>query len=452
MNNGKLAAAIALALGSATAAQAAVTGTVPTLAQCQSPVDSLYVAGSSAAQNAFANALNADAFGGAGVTFKASNGNFEAFCGISTNAAFAPVGDAVVVHYRAEGGSVVGALPIVSGNPIKFLNLSSASGLTLAAGGTYTLATTGTSETVGTTDGWGPSGTLVGHTVEVGVTDLEPGQFIGANYPTRYSATVFGSATGTQLNNLNKTVLFDQVFGLFVNTSGLNSGGTGQPLNLSKQVFAKILDATYTDWSQVPVTTFTGTGGTTPVAGVASNVPAAITVVNREAGSGTRTGASIYFLGYNCQQTSTVIIDPTPANDYFATSDELAAVTSTPGAIGYASIDNAGKANITTVSLNGIAPSNLAATTGDYQWWFEAQLIKGNITSNGGGTIYNYLTTELVNVKTAPHVADILAVPGAGSPKNAISIPVVADTSQAGSPIYVNPFTHNSKSCSIPAP
>ena len=438
MNNLKLASAIALALGGISAAQA---GTAPTLAQCQSPTDLLFVAGSSAAQNAFANALNTDAFGGAGVTFKASNGNFEAFCGISSNASFAPVGNPVVVHYRAEGGSVTGALPIVSSKPIKFLNLAAATALG------QTLTTTGTSSTVGTTDGWG--GALISHTVEVGVTDLEPAQFVAKNYPTAYSATVFGSASPAQLNALTKTVLFDQVFGLFVNTSGLNGGGTGQALNLSKQTYANILDGTYTDWSEVPTTTFSGG---VPTASVASTVAAPITLINREAGSGTRTGASIYFLGYNCGQTSTAVSDPNPTTDYYATSDELAAASSTPGGIAYASIDNAGKANLTTVSLNGIAPSNLATTTGDYQWWFEAQLIKGTITSTGGPTIYSFLATELANVNTAPHAADILAVPGAGSPKNAISIPAAANTNEPGSPIYVNAYTHSSNSCSIPAP
>jgi PBP superfamily domain len=439
MNNLKLASAIALALGGISAAQA---GTAPTLAQCQSPTDTLFVAGSSAAQNAFANALNTDAFGGAGVTFKASNGNFEAFCGISANASFAPVGNSVVVHYRAEGGSVVGALPIVSTKPVKFLNLASATSLG------QTLTTTGTSETVGTTDGWG--GPLIEHAVEVGVTDLEPAQFVGKNYPSAYSTSVFGSATAAQLAGLSKTVLFDQVFGLFVNTSGLNGGGTGQAINLSKQAYANILDGNYTDWSQVPTTAFTSGAATT--AGVVSNVAAPITVINREAGSGTRTGASIYFLGYNCGQTATFVNDPNPAADYYATSDELAAASATPGGIAYASIDNAGKANLTTVSLNGIVPSNLAATAGDYGWWYEAQLIKGTITSTGGPTIYSFLTTELANVNTAPHAADILAVPGAGSPKNAVSVPVVANTSEPGSAIYVNPFTHSSSSCSVVSP
>ncbi len=453
MNNAKLSTAIALVLGGVSAAHAA---TGPTLAQCQSPSETLYIAGSSAAQNAFGVALNtADAFGGSEVTFSASNGNFKAYCGISANAALAPVGDPVVIHYRAEGGSVVGALPIVNNVSVKFLNLAGPSTApttgNLTPGTTYTLTTTGTSQSVGTTDGWGGTGnpsTLTSHTVEVGVTDVEPSQFSGSNYPTAYSTAVFGpQASASALGALPKTVLFDQVFGIFVNTSGFNgSTATGQALNLSKETYGAILSGTYTDWSQVPVSTFTNGVAS---AGVASSSPLAITRINREAGSGTRTGASIYFLGYNCGQTATSIVE-SGSKDYYATSDELAAIGATGGAVGYASIDQSAT-NVSIATLNGIVPSNLAAATGDYGWWYEAQLIKGSIISNGGSTIYGFLTTELASVNTVPHVKDILAVPGAGSPKNSLSVPVAPNTfGGATTPIYVNSYTHQSNSCSVP--
>jgi PBP superfamily domain len=428
MRNLKIASAVALALGGVSAAQAAS----PTLANCRAPAATLYVAGSSAAQNSFANALNTDLFGGGEVTYSASNGNFKAYCGFSTNSAVAPVGSTVVVHYRAEGGSVVGALPIVSGQAIKFLDLTNG-----AVSGT-TVPTTGTSAANGTTDSWG--GALTSHTVEVGVTDVEPGALIGKNYPTAYSAAVFGSATPAQLGGLTKTALFDQVFGLFVNTSGLNaSGASGQPVDLTRETAANILTGKYTDWKNVP----TASGGSV------STVSAPITVVNREAGSGTRTGASIYFLGYNCGQV-TVSIPETGAADGFQTADVLATAGSTPGAITYASIDNAGKPNLSTVSLSGVAPTNLAATSGAYDYWFEAQLIKGNIVSSGGLPIYTFLSTELSTVNTAPHLVDILAIPNAGSPKNHATVPVTANTAQPGAAIYVNPFTRGGLSCNVP--
>jgi hypothetical protein len=424
--NTKIAYAVALALGTIAGAQATSAAT-PTVAQCKTPNETLFVAGSSAAQGGFGNALNTDAFGGAGITFSATNGNFKAYCGISANTHVAPIGDVVVVHYRAEGGSVVGALPIVSGKPIKFLDLTNA-----AVTGT-TVTTGGTSGTSGTTDAW--TGPLTEHTVEVGVTDVEPGQFVVANYPSSYSTAVFGSASPSQLAGLTKTVLFDQVFGLFVNTTGFNGGGSGQAVNLGRSTVANILTGTYTDWSQVPNST------TTPGSTVSSTA-APIVVVNREAGSGTRTGASIYFLNYNCPQQSTPIAE-TGAPDGYQTADVLTTAESTPGAITYASIDNAGKPNLTTVSLSGIAPSNFAPVSGQYDWWYEAQLIKGTIVSTGGTPIYTFLTTELSNVNTAPHQTDILAVPTSFNPGNPSP-----NTNEPGAAIYVNPFTRNSNSCS----
>src|SRR5260370_521405 len=302
MRNMKIAAAVAMAIGGVPAAYAVA----PTLANCQNPTDSLFLAGSSAAQKGFLSAVNTDGLGGNGVTYTPSNGNFQALGGISSNASLAPIGNAVVIHYRAEGGSVVGALPIVSGKPIKFLDISTATTL----GGA--LATTGTSATVGTADGWG--GALTSHTVEVGITDVEPAQFVGSNYPSAYSSAVFGTANGTQLAALPKTALIGQVFGLFVNTSGINGGGTGQAIDLSRETAAAILKGTYTDWSQVP----TSSGGQV------SNVAKAITLVNREAGSGSRASTSIYFLNTNCAPTGSTISDPTPATDGYATGDVLA--------------------------------------------------------------------------------------------------------------------------------
>jgi hypothetical protein len=120
--------------------------------------------------------------------------------------------------------------------------------------------------------------------------------------------------------------------------------------------------------------------------------------------------------------------------------------TSTPGAITYASIDNAGKANLTTVSLSGVAPANLAATSGDYDWWYEAQVVKGNTTLDATGTaIYNYTIGTIPEVSKAPQVKDILAIPGAGTVANTTSVPVTATGI-----IYVNPYGRNSNSCGQP--
>jgi hypothetical protein len=426
-SNLKIAAAVAVAIGGHTLAQAA-----PTVAQCAAAGAKLYVAGSSAAQNAFANALANDLFDATGeTTISATNGNFKAYCGAAKagNTAGIATGTIVTLYYRGEGGSVVGALPIVSGKAIKMLDISPA-GCQVAAP-----ATTGTSATVGTTDGWG--GCVTTHAVEMGITDVEPTAFVAPNYPSSYSTTVFGTASKAQMAALTTTALFQQVFGLYVNTSGINGGATGQAINLTRQTAAAILQGQYTDWINVP----SATGGQV------STTSQAITLVNREAGSGSRTGMSIYFLGTNCVTFPGTLLDPNPANDGYATGDVLATAAATPGAITYASIDNS-NASLSKASLSGVAPSNLAATNGQYDWWFEATAQKGTITSTGGTSLYNFLIGgELQNIATAPHTAQVNAIPFVGT--NGATVPVTSNTNGTGT-IYINPFTKGGNSCSIP--
>jgi hypothetical protein len=424
-SNLKIAAAVAVAIGGHTLAHAA-----PTVAQCAAAANVLYVAGSSAAQNAFGVALANDLFDATGeTTISATNGNFKAYCGLAKagNGAGLATGTVTTIYYRGEGGSVVGALPIVSGKPVKMLDISPV-GCQVAAP-----VTTGTSAGVGTTDGWG--GCVTNHAVEMGITDLEPTVFVTPNYPSAYCTTVFGTASKSQLALLTTTPLFQQVFGLYVNTSGINGGGTGQVINLTRQTAAAILEGSYSNWNAVP----SATGGQV------STTSQAITLVNREAGSGTRTGATIYFLGTNCVDFPATLFDPGP--DGFATGDVLATAAATAGAITYASIDNS-NASLSKASLSGVAPGNLAATSGQYDWWFEATAQKGTITSPNGTAIYNFLVGgELANVATAPHTAQVNAIPFQGT--NGAAVPATSNTNGSGT-IYINPFGKSGNSCNIP--
>jgi hypothetical protein len=426
--NLKIAAAVAVAIGGHSLAVAG-----PTVAQCAGAAAKLYVAGSSAAQPSFATALANDLFDAGGeTTISATNGNFKAYCGAAKagNGAGLATGTITTVYYRGEGGSVVGALPIASGKPIKTLDISTVACQVAAP------ATTGTSATVGTTDGWG--GCVTNHAVEMGVTDLEPTVFVPPNYPSAYSTAVFGTATKAQLAGLTSTPLFAQVFGIYVNTSGINGGATGQAINLTREAVANIFAGNYTDWNAVP----SASGG------AVSTTSQPIKLVNREAGSGTRTGASIYFLGTNCSLVPGSLSDPNPAADGFATGDVLATAAANPGAITYASIDNS-NASLSIASLSGVTPSNLAATAGQYDWWFEATAQQGTITSPNGTALYNFLVGgELQNVGTAPHAVDVLAIPNVGT--NTSTVPVVGNTVN-GKTIYINPYTKGGNSCSIPA-
>jgi hypothetical protein len=440
--NMKIATAVALALGGGiTAAQAA---TPATPAQCAAAFNYLYVAGSSAAQPAFASALANDLFDSNGettISATVGNGNFKAYCGFakSGNGAGVPTGSVVTLYYRAEGGSVTGALPIASGKPINQLDL------TQTACQVAGPVVNGTSATVGTTDGW--TGCVTKHAVEMGVTDVDPPQFTksSGNYPTAYSTTVFGSANLATFSFSGQSRLFDQVFGLYVNTQSINGASSpGAILNLSREAGAAIFAGDYTDWSEIA----SASGG------AVSSVAAPITVVSREAGSGTRTGASIYFLGSNCNKAALNYTDNFPQYDGYATGDVLTYASTIPGAVTYASIDNA-KTNLTLAQLSGVTPSNLAAATGQYDWWFEAYTQRAaTIASPGGLALYNWLKGgELANLATAPQKSDIMAIPNLGTNGPGSSNTQIVPLLQSGAtPIYLNPYTRGTGNCNIPTP
>jgi ABC-type phosphate transport system substrate-binding protein len=435
MSNVKIAAAVALALSGISAAQAAL----PTTAACAATTNDIYIAGSSAVQSALFTALAAGPFAANGppAYYKSSsNGNFQMLCGFDASNAL------VAVHYRAEGGSVVGALPLITpAHAIRFLDLT-ATGLPAAVAfpGFATIPVAGSSAVNGTNDSWGPANTIQ-HLVDVGITDIEPSQFANANYPAAYDHAVFGGgASSANFTSLTTTALVDQVFGIFVNTSGFNgNAATGQAVNLTRETVANILDGTITDWSQVP----SATGG------VVSTTSENIVLVNREAGSGTRTQASIYFLDYGCSQTNRPVVNnpvsPAPA---FATADALAAAN-TPGGMTYAGIDNntAAKApGLTLASISSVIPTNLKATSGEYDDWYEARMIRSGTTVPASAlAIYTYMLGTLPAVAHAPQAASILATPNVAG--NTTAVPVVA---VGATPIYINPFGRSGNSCNAP--
>jgi ABC-type phosphate transport system substrate-binding protein len=432
--NVKIAAAVALALGGASMAQAQTPAT-PT--QCAAAYNYLYVAGSSAAQPAFASALANDLFDSNGettISATGGNGNFKAYCGFAKagNGAGVPTGSVVTLYYRAEGGSVTGALPIASGQPIMQLNLQTTA--CQVAGPVVN----GTSATVGTVDGW--TGCVTKHAVEMGVTDVDPPQFTpsSGNYPTAYSSTVFGSANLATYNFAGQTRLFQQVFGLYVNSQTINGATSpGATIALNREAGAAIFAGNYTDWSEIAI----GTGA--PL----SSVAAPITVISREAGSGTRTGASLYFLGQNCLKKPLTYIDNFPQYDGFATGDVLTYASTTPGSITYASIDNS-KTGLTIATLQGTAATNTNAATGQYDWWFEAYTQRAaTIASPGGLALYNWLTHgELQNLATAPQKTDILAIPNLAG-NGAGTVPLTQN-----GVIYLNPYSRGTGNCNIPSP
>jgi hypothetical protein len=450
--NIKVAAAVAAALASGTS----MAQLAPTPASAAAPAVGLYVAGSSAAKNAVLGSIEGTNVCGGTYSLFSSTGNtnfFAVSCAplASTGLPSANGSTIYTIWYRAEGGSVVGALPLVSGSQINQMSLASATGTNNGTIGNYTVAVAGSSATNGIDDSF--TGGVFKAPVQMGITDVEPGALIGDNYPTAYKTSAYGSATPTQLSGLTATTVFDQVFGLFVNTNSANfsaaekagQGTTTASLNLPMATLTNILQGNIVNWNDAEDTTGAlVTTASTPIA-----------IVNREQGSGSRTATSIFFTGDECVKGVTSIHESTHGTaDFFSTGNVLAAANTNVGSITYASIDNAGNAsfpNLTLVAVNGVTPSNLNAANGTYGDWFEATVVTGSnfssLTADQQGLITT-LTSAFQAINTAPHATDVLAIPL----YNVAVYPPsgTADTTGGGKTIYINPFTRAGVSCNNP--
>lgn len=442
-----IAAAVAAALGTGTAAYAA-----PLLSAISAvpATNQVFIAGSSAAKNAVVQALEANICGGvanAYVFTSTGNKNFLAVSCVPVAAAGAANSGAYNFYYRSEGGSVVGMLPIVNNVPINQLALTSANftanGCTDATP-SCAIALSGNSETNGIDDSFGPAAALVKSNVDIGISDVEPGALIGQNYPSAYSTTVWGPTNPTGLVNTAGTQLFDEVYALFVNET---TNFTQTPLNLSVQTIQQILTHKITNWSLV-----TDTAGALVTS---ASVP--ITIVNRENGSGSRTATDLVMAGDVCSAGGAPLFNKggngtTGATQYFAGGDVLAAAATLNGAITYATIDQV-QAGLTQVNLGGVVPSNLAAASGLYPFWVEATYVQNSVTASDNN-VKTFFEKALQTEATAPHLADVLAIPGIGSPVNAAhaTIATSASTVAAEGPatIYVNPFTRAGVTCNAP--
>jgi hypothetical protein len=440
-----IAAAVAAAVG---ASYANAATTVPTITSAASPSASLVMAGSSAAESSVANALATDLCGGSGnmLTVQSAGGskNFYAFSCYSTptNITGVPSNTLTTVYYRTEGGSVVGALPLIPpGHNVLRLNLSNSSCSSSGNSGTCTV--TGVTSVNGTNDSW--SGAVVEGSIDLGVTDVEPGKLIGADYPSNYSTSIFGNASTNQaaLPGLSHVPAVQQVFGIAVNTTGLKLATAGT-VNLSKEAVANIYANKYTDWSSVP-DALTGAA--------VSSGPAGIVHVDREPGSGTRTSANIYFFNYPC--AGTTAIQNTSGSEVlnYSTGDDLNLANSTPGSITYASIDNllppknTSYTNLVLATINGVTPSTLAAAAGEYDFWFEATLVPNAATTGTSANLSTWLQTDLPRLGAAPLAADINVIPNVAGNTGAVPLTSRVGTSAT---IYINPFTRQGNSCNVP--
>ena len=428
MRNTYVAAAVAATLAMGVAGVASAAG--PTPGTAQASTHKIFIAGSSAAASGIVNFLQTTVCGGAVnssvFTTPTSTPNLPDFRAVSCTAV-APAslaGQLVTVYYRAEGGSVVGVLPVINNTQIKHLAMSDATctlGSATTASAYSCTGVTGSATANGTNDSWG--GTIQTHNVDIGVSDLEPGVFGtsakwaggGLHNPVApagpYDSGFTGPAkTAAQLQAITHATIFQQVFG-FVVSSNLTFS------DLPKDQVAAIFDGLVSDWSQVTLANNTAAGS------------GPITICHREIGSGTRAATDIFLNSVGCATAPGNVGTTDLGLNNLQTGAELDCVNQSGGnAIGYASVDNFSKlgagnqfANTKAITVSGATASRTVAGAGGYGFVYEATINKNANQSADAASLYTLMQSALQNVNTTSTSAQILAIPGQPAANRAIT-------------------------------
>lgn len=422
-------AAVVAAIGAASSAHA-----LDVAATLAAPVQ-LVAAGASAARDNFLAEMNNSICKPGTLTVYRANPtglqDFRAYSctitnGGATATAFgAAAGGDATIYYRAEGGSAWGPASIATGRTISSLVVDTRctnSGSTIAAGsGTAPLFNCAVSGYALSNDN--AVAGLTKRATELGISDEEPNMYVDLNYPGFASSAFpsFNQNVQSQLNSLNRTVGFAQVFGVLVS----NSGGSATVSSLTYAEMAGIYSGSITDWND---TINPATGNPNP--------DGPITVVRRENGSGTQVAAAHEFLNTsNCTPggagTFRVDTDPVatgacsatnptgiPADtdgviERGATGDLEACIGFGSGAIG-PNVFKAGT-NVPSgthyVALSGVFPNKYSAAKGDYKYVYELTLQDGTGRSAADNAAAAGLKTVMQKLASTPNSDSVIALP-----------------------------------------
>jgi hypothetical protein len=431
MRNFKIAAGVAAILG-ASSAFGLAPGTATQL--------NLTIAGSSAFRDAFKTEFTGGGYCAAGTldNFVAATANLPDFRAYSCQlASAAPVpstdfGKTVTVWYRSEAGSIMGVGPLVKNVNIGRLDISAAN--CTGASPNWVCPVNG----YNTTTDAATSG-LTYTKVQLGVSDVEPAALTGENWGGQF--TYLGADPGAPFvkSNISSKPVIAQVFSVVLSNAGPTAGVT----NLRRQDITSIFSGAYSDWSQVPNAAGTGVLPAGP-----------ITVCRRDTGSGTQTSASIYFNGYGCSSAFyPFVTSPSgpfgnPVTTNLTTGQVKSCITtaaaSNIGAIGIAANGNT-PTNGTTISIDGVAPTQTNAALGSYQYYVESTFNTPTLYTvpAGEAALATAFTSRLQLNSTAPAGAAIVSLPVGG---NVPTMPLTVST--AGVPVALGSKLGNN--CFLP--
>lgn len=240
----------------------------------------------------------------AGNSAGAADKNYDAwYCAKSTtNTALNGAKANILIHKRSAGGSDMGVAPIITPAPIGFLDISSGNCTEGTTAGGITPVLCGT-------------GAFVNNLPDLGVSDVEPAQFVGKNVSAGFSAVTSADLAKLKIQSTSTVLFGEQVTSHLYNTLQAAQIATGVlPAScagshteaclpsLSSAVIADIHAGKVFDWDQIQVGN-TGQGlYTWATTNAVADQPAvsSVHVVRRVNGSGTQTQHGIVFLNYPC--------------------------------------------------------------------------------------------------------------------------------------------------------
>jgi len=405
MNNSRIVAALGSALAiSAGVASAANDG--PTPLQAFSAPNQIFIAGPPAAAQGVFNAfvsrfcLN-QVFSFFGTPLALNLPDFRAVSCLGTT-----------INYRAENSSVVGVLPVINNTPVKFMEMTNDTCALTTTPNTYSCTgVTGSATSADLNDSWG--GWVLSHTVDIGVSDLEPGVFGtsaewaggGRQNPVMpqglYPASFIGPArTAAELQAMTHTTIFQQVYGFVVHSNLTFT-------DLPKEQIAAIFDGLVSDWNQVTLANNTAAGN------------GKIVVCHEAAGSGTRAAVDIFLNNVGCGISPGSLQATDTATEYLEDGPEIDCVNRNFNAIGYVRINYFAKsgtgnefASTKPIAVSGISASPAHAGSGGYGLVYEASINKNAHASVAANSMYSLLVGSLQNVNQTVPGAQVVAIPG----------------------------------------
>lgn len=394
----------------------------------------LTVAGSSAFEGTFLSEMGPTLCSDTPVQFLSGSGvHLRAYgCTLKTSITTSdgtvwsfPANTTALIYYRAEGGSVYGVGPVAKNITEQRLKVDSGCS---GAASPFTCSVTALNLTTDVATG----AQAESKAVQLGVSDLEPAMFTGENWPT--GGFLGNAPTTTELGNISSiTPTIGQVFAVYVN-SGI-PGASGGSINLTKEAVSGIFAGSLTNWNKVPKADGTG---------YVSSTSLPVKICLRDIGSGTQTGASLFFNGMTCSSAAKKFATTGGLARNASTGAETGCIGTNAGAIGYAAIQQALPSSTALVSIDGVAPDPIAAAKGQYDYWYEATFNSGAALNTDEGPLANQnavngvssnaaalaaiMIDDLVKSTTAPVIGTAAgqteSVISLGNAQNPIVVPV----------------------------